>query len=126
MGYASQLARSYSNPESVWNSLGAVGSTSAWSGGGNALSAFENILSAAKLGRKSGSSGTDRYKPAGPSKYGTFAGSGAWDVAQALAPGNPNNPLLPENITERLGKYQERVLSGKYMKPLRVSDLFAG
>lgn len=30
MGYASQLARSYSNPESTWNSLGSLGSTSAW------------------------------------------------------------------------------------------------
>lgn len=123
MGYASQLARSYSNPESVWNSLGAVGSTSAWSGGGNALSAFEDILSAAKLGRKSGSSGTDRYKPAGPPAYGTFAGS-AWDTAQALSPDNPNNPLLPQNIAAKLGKYQEMVMAGKYMKPLRVSDLF--
>lgn len=30
MGYASQLARNYSNPESTWNSLGSLGSTSAW------------------------------------------------------------------------------------------------
>jgi len=30
MGYAGQLARSYSNPESTWNSLGSLGSTGAW------------------------------------------------------------------------------------------------
>ena len=123
MGYASQLARSYSNPDSVWNSLGAVGSTSAWDRSSADLAAFESILSAAKLGRKSGTSGTDRYKPAGPPTYGSFAGS-AWDTAQALSPDNPNNPLLPQNIAAKLGKYQEMVMAGKYMKPLRVSDLF--
>jgi len=31
MGYASKLAQSYKNPEATWNSLGSVGSTSAWS-----------------------------------------------------------------------------------------------
>jgi|LakMenEpi03Aug12_release.lakeMendotaPanAssembly.Ray.scaffolds.fasta_scaffold715001_2 hypothetical protein len=123
MGYASQLARSYSNPESVWNSLGAVGSTSAWDRSSADLAAFEGILSAAKLGRKSGTSGTDRYKPAGPPAYGSFGGS-AFETAQALSPDNPNNPLLPQNIAEKLGKYQEMVMAGKYMKPLRVSDLF--
>lgn len=126
MGYASQLAKSYSNPESVWNSLGAVGSTSAWDRSSAGLAAFENILSAAKLGKKSGTSGTDRYKPAGPPAYGSFAGSSAFNVAQALSPDNPNNPLLPQNIAEKFGKYQEGVMAGKYMKPLRVSDLFAG
>lgn len=30
MGYASKLAQTYSNPESTWNSLGSLGSTSAW------------------------------------------------------------------------------------------------
>lgn len=30
MGYASKLAQTYSNPNTSWNSLGALGSTSAW------------------------------------------------------------------------------------------------
>ena len=30
MGYASKLAQSFSNPDSTWGSLGALGSTSAW------------------------------------------------------------------------------------------------
>jgi len=30
MGYASKLAQTYSNPDTTWGSLGALGSTSAW------------------------------------------------------------------------------------------------
>lgn len=116
MGYASQLAKSYSNPDTVWNSLGAVGSTSAWDPSASTLAAFDNIISSAKLGRKNEAKGSV-YLPTAPSKFGVF-GSNAWDRAQYLS------QLSPETIVQNVSNYRDNVLSGKYMKSLRMSDLF--
>lgn len=107
MGYASQLARSYSNPESVWNSLGAVGSTSAWDRSSADLAAFRDILSSAKLGIKSAVDDPSTYRTAPPAKYGMF-GTDAWDTARALSQADPT--AIGQAIA---GKYMNKI--NKYL-----------
>ena len=118
MGYASKLAQSYSNPDYVWNSLGAVGSTSAWDRGSNPLAEFRAIFSGSKKAARQAAGGGERpYAPSGPPKYGSF-GRGASSIVQNL------DRLSPENITANLNNYQNQVLAGRYLRSLRMDDLF--
>ena len=103
MGYASKLAKSYSNPDTVWNSLGAVGSTGAWNASSADLAAFRDILSSAKLGIKSAVDDPSTYRPSPPAKYGMF-GTNAFDSTRTLSQIDPT----------AIGK----AIAGKYMSKI--------
>ena len=118
MSFAKNYLKQY-NADSAWNSLGAVGSTSAWEGSTKRQSIpdYNNIVARFAGFSKRGSGGANPYAPAAPSRYGEM-GSGALNAINKLV------GATPENLTQRINNYKDLVLAGKYFDSLRMSDLF--
>jgi hypothetical protein len=103
MSFAKKYLQQY-NADSAWNSLGAVGSTSAWEGGIDPFSAFARInVKSTNLSQPRRSIGGTPYSPERPNRYGNFGGN-ALSSAQWLT------KAAPEDLTNLLaGRYFKRI-----------------
>jgi hypothetical protein len=119
MSFAKNYLKQY-NADSAWNSLGAVGTTSAWEGGNNPLNAYREIQSTLRnISSPRRSGGGTPYAAEAPARYGTF-GRDALNTSFFLA------NLTPETMQENLNTYQQGVLAGRYFDPLRTRNIFTG
>jgi hypothetical protein len=119
MSFAKKYLQQY-NADSAWNSLGALGTTSAWEGGDDALGAYREIQGTFKnISNPRRSSGGTPYAPSMPSRYGTF-GQDAFNTSLFLS------NLTPDQIQQNVTDYGNALLAGRYFEPMRVRNFFTG
>jgi len=103
MSFAKKYLQQY-NADSAWNSLGAVGDTSAWDASANPLNAYREIQGTFRsISNPRRSIGGTPYATAPPAKYGNFGGN-ALDTTKFFL------QAAPENILNQLaGKYFKKI-----------------
>ena len=103
MSFAKKYLQQY-NAESAWNSLGAVGDTSAWDGNYSPLSVFGTIQGrSTNISNPRRAIGGTPYAPAPPAKYGNFGGN-ALDTTKFFLQAGPDDIL-----NQLAGKYLKRI-----------------
>lgn len=107
MSFAKNYLKQY-NAESAWNELGAVGTTSAWQGGGDPYAAFSeiNVPSSTSISNTRRSIGGNPYLPSPPGRYGRFGGN-TIDTIKFMTKAGPEdwNNILAGRYLNRIGDY---------------------
>jgi hypothetical protein len=135
MGYAGQLARSYSNPESTWNSLGALGTTSAWDQSGRtaqeALYRLKNNPERQPRNRAEDAEDMRRLVQ-NISRYSGEFSPGLGSFRSNPQPSDYNlNKMMGLTGADFLNSanqagdiYTGQALAGRYMRNFNIQDLF--